>query len=104
MLILNYVCGGLVPVEVANTVRQIYNVLLVAVPVIIVVLGIIDFVKAVASGKDDDISKNTRIFVKRLITGVIVFFVLALVKLAVNLIKTNNTSEAVECLNEFFGS
>ena len=104
MILEGYKCGNLIPDEIANTIGTVYNILLVAVPIMIVLFGIIDFVKAVASGKEDEIKKNTSTFIKRLITGIIVFFVLALVKLVVNLIQTNNTSDAVECLNEIFGN
>ena len=100
MILEGYKCGNLIPDEIGT----VYNILLVAVPIMIVLFGIIDFVKAVASGKEDEIKKNTSTFIKRLITGIIVFFVLALVKLVVNLIQTNNTSDAVECLNEIFGN
>ena len=104
MILDGYVCGNLIPEEIANTIGTVYNVLLVAVPVMIVLFGIIDFVKAVAAGKEDEIKKNTSTFIKRLITGVIVFFVLALVKFVVNLVQTNNTSGVAECLNDIFGN
>ena len=105
MLILDgYSCGGLIPSEITETIGTIYNILLIAIPIIIVLFGLIDFVKAVASGKEDDIKKGTSTFIKRLITGLIVFFVLAIVKFTVGIIKTNNTEGAVSCLNEIFGN
>ena len=103
MMILDNVCG-LIPSEIANTIGTVYNILLIAVPVMVVLFGVIDFVKAVASGKADDISKNTSTFIKRLITGIIVFFVLALVKLVVNLVQTDNTNGVADCLNSIFGN
>lgn len=99
-----YVCGDLIPEEIACTVGQVYNVLLIAIPIIIVLFGIIDLVKAVASGKEDDIKKGTTILIRRIITGLIVFFVLAVVKFVVNLIQTNNTENVSSCLNEIFGN
>ena len=100
----SYACGGLIPSEITNTIGTIYNILLIAIPVIIVLFGLIDLVKAVASGKEDDIKKGTTIFIKRLITGLIVFFVLAIVKFVVNLIQTDNTEGVASCLNEIFGN
>lgn len=99
-----YVCNNLIPVDIANTIGAIYNVLLIAVPIIVVIFGAIDFVKAVVAGKEDEIKKNTSTFVKRLITGVIVFFVLALVKFVTNLIKTDSTEGVAACLNTIFGN
>ncbi len=96
------VCG--IPDEIANTVGAVYNILLVAVPVLVVLFGTIDFVKAVISGKEDEIKKNTATFVKRLITGLIVFFILAFAKFIIGVIKTNNTSGVVDCLDSIFGN
>ncbi len=96
-------CNG-IPPEITNTIGAVYNILLVVVPIIIVIFGIIDFVKAVMSGKEDEIKKNTSTFIKRLITGLLVFFVLALVKLILNIIQTNNQSEAIACINSIFGN
>lgn len=97
-----YVCG--IPPEITNTIGAVYNILLIAVPILIILFGVIDFVKAVISGKDEEIKKNTGTFVKRLITGVLVFFVLALVKFLIGIIKTNNTSGVVSCLDSIFGN
>lgn len=96
-------CNG-IPGELTNTVGAVYNVLLIAVPVMVVLFGTIDFVKAVISGKEDEIKKNTATFVKRLITGLLVFFVLAFAKFIIGVIKTNNTSGVVDCLDSIFGN
>ncbi len=98
----SYTCG--IPSEITDTIGAVYNILLVAVPVIVVLFGIIDFVKASMSGKEEEIKKNTSTFIKRLITGLLVFFVLALVKFVINIIQTNNTSEVADCLNSIFGN
>ena len=43
------------------------------VPVIIIVLSILDFIKAMASEKDDDMKKAQKHFVTRLIVAVLIF-------------------------------
>lgn len=45
------------------------------VPVILIVLGTIDLVKAVIAGKDDDIKKHQQTLIKRIIAAVIIFLV-----------------------------
>ena len=95
-------CGS-IPKEITDTIGQIYNILLVAIPVMIVLFALIDLVKGVAS-KEEDMKKSTNALVKRLITGLIAFFVLAIVKLGVNLLKTGNTDGVVSCLNSIFGN
>lgn len=95
-------CG--MPDEITGTIGKVYNLLLVAIPIIIVVFGLLDFVKAVMGKKDDEIKQSTGIFIKRLITGLIAFFILALVKFGIGLIQTGNTSEAIDCLDSILGN
>lgn len=49
------------------------------VPIILIVLGTIDLVKAVVAGKDDDIKKHQQTLIKRIIAAVIVFLIPMLV-------------------------
>ena len=51
----------------------------VIVPILIIVLGMLDFSKAVFAGKEDNMKKAQSTFIKRLIAGVLVFFVPVLV-------------------------
>ena len=51
----------------------------VIVPILIIVLGMLDFSKAVFAGKEDNMRKAQSTFIKRLIAGVLVFFVPVLV-------------------------
>lgn len=96
-------CGS-IPSEITNTIGSIYNILLVAIPVVIVIFGLMDFLKAVMGKKEDEMKQSTNAFIKRVITGVIAFFVLALVKFGLNLLQTNNTSSAISCINSIFGN
>lgn len=56
---------------VANIVRWIKYI----VPVLVIILGILDFIKAIASDKDDEMKKAQGRFVKRLIAAALVFIV-----------------------------
>lgn len=96
-------CGD-IPTEITDTIGSVYNILLIAIPVLVVLFGVIDFLKAAMAQKDDAIKQNTGLFVKRLIMGVLAFLILGLVKFGVNLIKTNNTSGVSACLNSIFGN
>lgn len=103
MFILDGACGS-IPPEITNTIGQIYNILLIAIPVMIVLFALIDLAKGVIGSKEDEIKKSTGALVKRLITGLIAFFILALVKFGISLLQTDNTSGVVECLNSIFGN
>ena len=49
------------------------------VPIIIIVLGTLDFFKAVMAGKEDEMKKAQKTFIKRVIIGVLVFLVPVLI-------------------------
>lgn len=49
------------------------------VPIIILVLGTLDFFKAVMAGKEDEMKKAQKTFIKRVIIGVLVFLVPVLI-------------------------
>ena len=49
----------------------------------------IDFAKAITAGKEDEIKKAQSVIVKRLIVGVIVFFIFVIVKLVVRIADEN---------------
>lgn len=82
--------------EISNTV---INVLQIAVPVILIIMGSVDFVKAISSQKEDEIKKAQGVFVKRLIMGALVFFIVVIVKLLISVIGGNSDGlwSCVEC-------
>ncbi len=47
----------------------------IAIPIIIIVFGMIDLGKAVVASKDDEIKKSVKSLVMRAIAGIIIFFV-----------------------------
>lgn len=96
-------CGS-IPQEITDTIGSVYNILLVAIPVVVVLFGLIDLLKAVISKKDDEIKQSTNLLIKRVITALIAFFVLAIVKFGLDLLQTNNTSDAISCLNSITGN
>lgn len=61
--------------DVLIIVRTIVTVIQWAVPVILILVGSIDLVKAVMAGKEDDIKKNQNTLFKRVIAAVIVFLI-----------------------------
>ena len=66
-------CGfsGRLLVWISNILRWIKYIL----PVIVIVMGIIDFIKAIAADKEDEMKKAQGAFVKRLIAAALVFII-----------------------------
>jgi ABC-type spermidine/putrescine transport system permease subunit II len=55
--------------------KEILMIPKIAVPVIIIGLGMLDFSKAVLASKEDEMRKAQSTFIKRVLIGVTVFFV-----------------------------
>lgn len=87
--------------KLPDTIHLIILVLQIAVPILLVVLGSIDFVKAISSQKDDEIKKGQKTFISRIVAGVIIFFVVAVVKLVISLVGGDNASDLINCADCF---
>ena len=104
------VCGDFtIPSALAGLVSSIVTIIKIGVPIILVILGMIDMGKAVASQKEDEIKKGQKILLSRCIAAGIVFFVVAIVQLLLNVIstsvgdKTNDKSSAWYCVCRLVG-
>ena len=53
---------------------KIVRIVLIVIPIIIVLLGTFDLGKAVMAGEDKEIKEAQKMFIKRLVYGVIIFF------------------------------
>lgn len=68
------------------------------VPIFIIIVGSIDIYKTVTSGKLDDLKKNLLILGKRLIIGLIVFFIPTILRLVINSFGEDNADYQI-CIN-----
>ncbi len=73
-------------VQVIALVRFILNIICIAVPIIMILMGTIDLFKAVTAGKDEDIKKKQKALITRIIAGVLVFLVPTIVMLVMSLL------------------
>lgn len=95
-------CGELeVPYLIPKIVRTIIVILQIATPIIIVILGSLDLVKAVIAQKEDEIRKGQQTFLRRLLVGALVFLVFVIVEFVIGFVapkKDNyNMWNCVDC-------
>lgn len=95
-------CGGIkgIPYDIPGVVRLFINFIKMFIPIILILMGSIDFAKVVIGNDDNEMKKATGKFVKRCIAAVAIFFVIYLVQLLISLIGTN-TSGVIECISCF---
>jgi len=101
-------CGdGLInnlPQRIVAISSTLYNAVMVIVPVLIILFGVIDLVKAIMAQKEDDIKKGKDGLIKRIITAVIVFLVVMIVKFATGVFAKDNGSNIVDCIDCFINA
>lgn len=78
--------GVIIDAKIPNTVHTIIVVIKIAVPIVLVILGMLDLFKGITSSKEDEIKKAQGTFVKRLIAAALVFFVIAIVQLLISFV------------------
>lgn len=102
MLILNGACGW-IPNTTINFIANIVGIIKIFVPLLIIIMGSIDFAKAIMSQKEDDIKKSQSSFIQKLIAGAAVFFVMIFISWVFRIIdnadSSLNTGNAIRCVN-----
>lgn len=88
--------------KIPNLVATVISVIQFAVPVLLIIWGMLDLGKAVMAQKEDEIKKGQQTFVKRLIAAALVFFVVVVVKLVVGMVGgTDVATGAGSCFDIF---
>lgn len=76
-------------------------ILKIIVPIAIIIMGSIDLGKAVVANDSDQMKKSTSLFIKRIIAGIIIFFIPTIVNIVFNLIGNygNVSRDYTDCFN-----
>jgi surface polysaccharide O-acyltransferase-like enzyme len=100
---LTYTCGD-IGVSFSGMFPYIISVLVliikIAVPIILIIFGMLDLAKAIMAQKEDEIKKGQQTFIKRCIAAVIVFFVVMVVQMVVSFV-SNDNDDISSCLKCF---
>ncbi|MDO4963241.1 MAG: hypothetical protein Q4E75_04000 [bacterium] len=98
-----YTCGS-TNLTFAGTfpyiISTIVLIIKIAVPILLIIFGMLDLGKAVVASKEDEIKKGQQLLIKRAITAVLVFFVIQIVQIIIRFVSGNNAS-VINCFNCF---
>lgn len=83
---------SLLDADLVNFIHNVITLLKIFVPVVLVIFGMLDFVKGVMSSKEDEIKKGQQVFIKRLLAGFLVFFVVSIVQLVMSVVSPDDDS------------
>ena len=93
-----------IPSAIPKVISIVYKLIQFIVPVLLIIFGMIDLVKGITAQKEDEIKKGQQIFIKRLVTGVVVFFIFVFVKLFVSLLADGNSASIMDCVECFIAN
>ena len=83
--------------EIWTLLGDVINIFKVVIPIIIVLLAMVDLGKAVMAGEEKEIKAAQKMLIKRLIYGVIIFFVVTLVQTVFGLVAGGSDSTSSGC-------
>lgn len=91
--------------EIGELISTIITIIKIAVPIVLIIMGMLDFAKASAKADASEMAKARGIFMKRAIAGALVFFVTSIVQFAVTIAANATGNTGVwECANKFINS
>lgn len=80
-------------------VGNLFNIIKIVVPIIIIIMGTIDLVKAMIANKPDETKKAQTTFIKRLIASVCIFFVFPIISFLMGLLGENMDNQCMTCFS-----
>lgn len=92
----------LLPCQITNFVAQLITLIKIAVPILIIIYGMLDLGKSIVASKEEDIKKHRGIFLKRLLTGAAVFFIAVIAEFMVTIVNPNSAD--AQCIKKILSS
>ena len=83
--------------SIANVTHYMVLLFQIIAPVMLIILGMIDLLKGIVAGKDDDIKKGQSVFIKRLIIAILLFSVITIVRIVLNLLSNGAIIDCFDC-------
>lgn len=101
-----YKCGNLtrIPKGVPKFTNFLYRLIKVIVPIILVVMGTSDFLRAVSANDEKSMDETPKRFARRIGAAVLIYFVMTMVQLVIKVIDTDNKSSVLSCAKCFVSS
>lgn len=99
-------CGNIddIPRKIPELTSMAINIIHIAVPVILVIMGSLDLFKGITAQKEDEIKKGQQVFIKRLILAAIIFFVVVIAKLLISVVANSSSDNISSCIDCFISN
>lgn len=93
-------CGSTeLPDLIPSITRTIVMLIKIAVPLVLIIMGMIDILKSVIASDEKKIAEGKTKFLKRLIPAALVFFVITILQFIVNILAPENEENLWSCVD-----
>lgn len=96
------ICDDLSPV--LRIVGIALKLIQIGVPIILIVIGVMDFAKATAAKDDSKVKEAQQMFTKRAIMAIVVFLIIPIVSVLMQLVSGDDYKDCMYCIRSPFGS
>lgn len=90
-----------IPAALPILFKNVINIVKIAVPIILIIMGMLDFGKAVTSQDEKGMKESQTRFVKRIIGAICVFLVITIVQFVFRLINVDDSNNILACIDCF---
>lgn len=92
----NYVCGGIVSDKLLKEIVKIYKTICLVTVAVVIILGILDFMKAISSDDDSALKKAASTFIKRIVVVIILVILPILLQFILTIFGDENMKECLD--------
>lgn len=72
--------------QIIGILKKIYDIIMIAIPIILLVVGTVDLTKAVIGGDEKEVNRATSLLIKRLLYAALAFMALLIVRFVVSIV------------------
>lgn len=97
-------CGEVntIPAALPTFSRNVITLIQVLVPIIIIIMGIVSFLKALISGEDKALAQARTHFIRMILVGIAILLIVTIIKLVFSLAsKSDDVNSAMKCISCF---
>lgn len=97
-------CGEVntIPASIPTFSRNVINLVQVLVPIIIIIMGIVTFLKALVSGEDKALSQARTHFIRMILVGIAILLIVTIIKLVFSFAgKSDDVNSVMKCISCF---
>lgn len=99
-------CGSSekIPAALPILVHNVISLVKILIPILLIILGMLDFGKAVVSNDEKTMNESKSKFIKRVIGAVAIFLVVAVTQFIFKVINLNSSNDIISCIDCFINN